>query len=173
MSKRAPILLVIPAYQEGARLGRWLDELLPEMDGVGFVEVLVVDDGSVAEESRRMSSQVEARQAKYGLLRDLLILPENRGKGGAIQAGWEQAGPKIVWLGFTDADGAGPAKEVTRMIKNIRSNPGVSHFSSRVKMLGRSIAAVSMQPLSPKLLILKSTTASAGSSLSRPPATRR
>ncbi len=93
--------VIIPAFNEGARIGRSLDELSASIDrgelGQGAVEVLVVDDGSTddtcAEVERKLSSLAQLR---------VIRLPKNMGKGAAVRAGVAAATGEIV--AFMDAD---------------------------------------------------------------------
>lgn len=131
------LLLVIPCFRESTRVGPFLDSLcalLTEQDGVSL---LVVDDGSGADEAARLRALVDARREAHSFLRPLLELPVNVGKGGAVYAGWaaHQGEP---WLAFADADGSVSAKEILRIATLARSGAS-SVFASRVRMLGRSV----------------------------------
>ncbi|MDI3327214.1 MAG: glycosyltransferase family 2 protein [Alicyclobacillaceae bacterium] len=93
--------LIIPAYNEEDRIGPVLDAVLAA--GV-FHEVIVVDDGSsdrTAEVARRKGVEV-------------LQLPENRGKGAAVEAGLSVARGEII--GFLDADLVGLRPEHVRAL---------------------------------------------------------
>ena len=99
----ASLTIIIPAFNEGARLERTLDEIqrwlvssaLPE------VELLVVDDGS----TDRTASIAAAHPLAETALR-VVCLPINRGKGAAVRAGVAEArGDHIL---FMDADLATP-----------------------------------------------------------------
>jgi len=93
--------VVIPAHNEGARLERGFERLIPSLEPFGLenVEVLVVDDGSSDDTGQRASA----------LLRDLphslvIKMDENLGKGGALKLGVSVAqGAKVVTC---DADAA-------------------------------------------------------------------
>ncbi len=106
------------------------------MQALGNVRVLVVEDGSGADEVLRMSNIIEDLRTKYACLLPLKVLPENLGKGGAVYAGWADHGG-ADWLAFVDADGACSAAEVARLIKRIDGDSAL--FASRVKMLGRQV----------------------------------
>ena len=123
-SSQSPTLLVIPAYRESQRLPKSFPELcaaIGAMEG-DEVAVLVVDDGSGAEEARFVSELVAGMQEDYPFLLDPLLLDKNRGKGGAVYAGWDsvKADPQYETLGFVDSDGAVPAGEVVRLLAQLR-----------------------------------------------------
>lgn len=131
-------LLVIPAFRESERLPRFLPELLERLARCSVHgEVLVVDDGSGAEEQARLSAIVAELRATFPQLRELVCHPQNRGKGAAIRAGWEMC-EEHQWLGFVDADGAVPAQEVCRLLE-MSATSEAALFGCRVRMLGRSI----------------------------------
>jgi len=101
--------VVIPAYNEAARLPAYLGEILTFFDGRGEpYEVLVVDDGS--RDATR--DRVRQLQASHDRLR-LLALPQNHGKGCAVRAGMLAA--QGAFRLFTDADGATPIAELKRL----------------------------------------------------------
>lgn len=139
MADHARIHVVVPCYRESARIGSFLPDLCREMAVIEGVEILVVEDGSGAEEVGRMEAIVERCRADFPCLLPLKSLPRNLGKGGAVYAGWQDHGG-ADWLGFVDADGSCSAAEVARLVRMTRSTPiSTALFASRVKMLGRSV----------------------------------
>jgi dolichyl-phosphate beta-glucosyltransferase len=132
--------LVIPCYLESGRIGGFLEELCRLSAGDGGISILVVDDGSGAEEQQRMQALVEALRADYPQLLPPLMLPANVGKGGAVHAGWRAHGGE-PWLGFVDADGACSATETMRLITMARELKGHERalFASRNHLLGHRI----------------------------------
>ncbi len=132
-------LLVIPCFNESPRVRPFLQSLREQFRNDDRVSVLVVDDGSGAEEQARMHAIVEAERAQWPRLRPLLAIEINQGKGGAIYAGWA-AHEGEGFLAFVDADGSCRASEVARLIEEARAG-GFEHavFASRVKMLGRDV----------------------------------
>lgn len=132
--------LVVPCYRESARIGSFLPSLCREMTALGNVRVLMVEDGSDANEVARMQRIVDNLRAEFPCLLPLKSMPQNLGKGGAVYAGWREHGG-AEWLGFVDADGACSATEVARLISQLPAsglNPPAI-FGSRIKMLGRRV----------------------------------
>jgi len=132
--------MVIPAYEEVERLPRFLSELRE----VGFLhhpgwQTHVVDDGSSESSAtalRRRLSELGLEDGKdYGWTR----LPANRGKGGAVYAGWDRFADNCDVLAFVDADGAVPAYEVMRLTEQVQQMPDTALFASRIKMLGKKV----------------------------------
>ena len=101
--------VVIPAFNEEARLPRYLEEVVSYLRTRGEPwEVLVVDDGSTdgtAEVVRAMAVRCPQVQ--------LLRQRANGGKGAAVRAGMLAA--RGAYRLFTDADGATPIAEVKRL----------------------------------------------------------
>jgi glycosyltransferase involved in cell wall biosynthesis len=106
------ISIVIPAYNEEARLPSTLDKVIGylERKQFAFSEILVVDDGS----KDGTAESVEARRATAPCLR-LLRNPGNRGKGYSVRHGMLEA--KGEWVLFTDADLSAPIEELDRLIE--------------------------------------------------------
>jgi len=79
----------------------------------------VVDDGNSVDEASQLHSVVEARTGV-----ELVRLPQNRGKGAAIQAGLALAGER----GYThalqiDADGQHDTSDIGRLLELARTHP--------------------------------------------------
>jgi dolichyl-phosphate beta-glucosyltransferase len=101
--------VIIPAFNEVARLPPYLDDVVGFFDGRGEpYEVLVVDDGS----TDATADTVRALAARHSALR-LIALDRNRGKGAAVCAGMLAATGEFRL--FTDADGATPIGELKRL----------------------------------------------------------
>ena len=147
--------VVIPAYNEGARLPRYLRSLaiaLREADFGG--EILVVDDGSLASERAKISASINEIREGFPFVVGPLCLPCNRGKGHAVRAGWTAANPTAGWVLFADADGAVSAAEVVRLLAEIQrtsANSVDAWFGSRIKMRGRHVTRSWRRHLSGRL----------------------
>ncbi|MBI3987494.1 MAG: glycosyltransferase, partial [Lentisphaerae bacterium] len=108
--------IVIPAFNESARLGRTLEAYLPyftALYGEDF-EVIVVVNGSVD----NTESVAEAYAKKYRQIR-VLVDPRRIGKGGAVIKGFGAAGGELV--GFADADCATSPQAFHALIQNLGS----------------------------------------------------
>ena len=109
MTAAPRLSVVIPAFNESARLPAYLDEVIRFLDGRGEVyEVVVVDDGS----TDGTAAAVRVLAASNPAVR-LLPLGRNRGKGAAVRAGMLAATGRFRL--FTDADGATPIAELKRL----------------------------------------------------------
>lgn len=125
------ILLVIPCYQESARVTSLLQGLKTALDKGPPTRVLLVDDGSGPGEA----DLLRARLRECAVDWEVHALPANVGKGGTVYAGWSQhRGEK--WLAFVDADGSCSGAEVARLLA-MRGAGAI--FASRIMMLGRSV----------------------------------
>ena len=109
MTAAPHLSVVIPAFNEAARLPRYLDEVVGFLEARGKpYEVVVVDDGS----TDGTAAVVRALAARHPTVR-LLPLGRHRGKGAAVRAGMLAAMGSARL--FTDADGATPIGELTRL----------------------------------------------------------
>ena len=122
---RAPRLsIVIPAFNERARLPRTLVETLQWCDAHAHdSEVIVVDDGST-DETRKVVSTFEAQDHRVRCLPGL-----HKGKGAAVRAGMLQAKGNTAL--FMDADGATPLTEIPKLLRLIEGGADVA-IGSRV-----------------------------------------
>jgi hypothetical protein len=135
------LLLVIPCFRESGRLPGFLPGLCTALEASGLpVAVQVCDDGSGEEEQTRLRAVVDALRPAHPLLRPLATLPENKGKGGAVYAGWALA-TNEEFVGFVDADGAVSPAETTR-VAAIALHPaqaGAATVAVRVRGAGRTV----------------------------------
>jgi dolichyl-phosphate beta-glucosyltransferase len=150
MAKAAPapwLSLVIPAYNEAARLPATFDALAAHFAGRHeAVEVLVADDGS----TDATAEVVRARAAIWPAVR-LISLP-HRGKGHAVRAGMLASRGEYVFL--CDADLSMPIAELPRFLPDAmrsaeiaiasREGPGARRFDEPVlrHLMGRVYNAV-------------------------------
>jgi dolichyl-phosphate beta-glucosyltransferase len=101
--------IVIPAYNESARLGATLEKVLAYLHAQGWnAEVIVVNDGS----RDNTAEIVRSFAAKDPALR-LVENPGNRGKGYSVRNGMLHARGSIVL--FSDADLSSPIEEAPKL----------------------------------------------------------
>ena len=111
--------VVIPAYNEEARLPRTLEEYgahlaaRADRDAAFTYEILVVDDGSRTAATADAAAAYARAHSAPGRDVRVLRLARNRGKGGAVRRGVLCARGAAVL--FADADGATAAAELTRL----------------------------------------------------------
>lgn len=105
--------IVIPAYNEEARIGATLERVMDCIQRHGWTaEVLVVNDGS----RDRTAAIVSSAARQYANLR-LIENPGNRGKGYSVRNGMLQARGAVVM--FSDADLSAPIEEAERLFTAI------------------------------------------------------
>jgi glycosyltransferase involved in cell wall biosynthesis len=106
--------IIIPAYNEEARLGRMLDQYLPFFNAryAGCYEILVVINGSCD----RTEEVVREYARVHGHIR-VIVDPRPIGKGGAVMLGFAKAQGRLV--GFVDADGATPPEAFQELVEHI------------------------------------------------------
>ena len=112
--------IVIPAYNEQARIGATLDRVMECVEARGWdAEVLVVNDGS----RDQTAAIVSAMARRYSTLQ-LIENPSNRGKGYSVRNGILRARGEIVM--FTDADLSAPIEEAERLFAAIAAGADVA-----------------------------------------------
>ena len=114
------ISIVIPAYNEAARIERTLGRVLQCVrERQWDAEVLVVDDGSSDDTAVIVRSHMQESPELY-----LIQNPGNRGKGYSVRNGLLQAAGEIVM--FTDADLSAPMEEADRLFAAIEDGADVA-----------------------------------------------
>ena len=112
-------LLVLPSYREAGRLPQYLASLVETLASAPFrTDILVVDDGSPAEDQRELRAAFSPIQSGNCRVLPALLLTKNGKKGDAILQGWSSLPAK--WKAFADADGSTDAAEVRRVLGEIR-----------------------------------------------------
>ena len=130
------LTIVVPAYNEAARLGLSLAKTVEYLNqNFASSELIVVDDGStddtadLAEKAVAESGAVSTRVIRY---------EPNRGKGYAVRVGLLAAQADVVL--FTDADLSTPITETPKLVDPIRKGEFDVTFGSRA--LDRSLIGV-------------------------------
>jgi dolichyl-phosphate beta-glucosyltransferase len=112
--------IVIPAYNEAARLGSTLEQVLSYISQQGWdAEVVVVNDGS----RDQTPDLVKAKSAAHPNLR-LIENPGNRGKGYSVRNGMLNAAGEILL--FTDADLSSPVEESVKLFAAIEGGADIA-----------------------------------------------
>src|ERR1051325_5117894 len=130
------LTIVVPAYNESARLAKTLVTILKYLNDQRLSsELIVVDDGS----SDDTSAVAKKSMASPGAVATRVIRYEpNRGKGFAVRTGLLAASADIAL--FSDADLSSPITETPKLIEPIRSGNADLTFGSRA--LDRSLIGV-------------------------------
>jgi len=119
--------IIIPAYNESARLGATLDRVLGYVsDRHWDAEVIVVDDGS-----RDTTADLVRRYARSHACVRLLENPGNRGKGYSVRNGMLNASGDVLL--FSDADLSAPIEESSRLFSAIESGADIAIGSRWLK----------------------------------------
>lgn len=115
MSLRPELSVVIPAFNEEARLPRSLTRIRQYLlRAHSSSEIIVVDDGS----TDRTAEAVRSVQKETPGIR-LLVNERNRGKGYSVRAGMLAAHGEVTL--FTDADLSAPIEEAEKLLDALRS----------------------------------------------------
>jgi dolichyl-phosphate beta-glucosyltransferase len=118
--ERPFISIVIPAYNESARIGKALGEVVRVVrERTWQAEVLVVNDGS----TDSTASLVQDFARLHPEVR-LLNNPKNRGKGFSVRHGVLNAVGEIVM--FTDADLSAPMEEAERLFDALHQGADIA-----------------------------------------------
>lgn len=125
----APVLsLLIPAYNEAARLGNTLGQVLAYLQAQPYSsELLVVDDGST-DDTVAVAEEYFATHTGRVSTRVLSYIP-NRGKGYAVRQGLLAAHGAVAL--FSDADLSTPIEEVPALLEPILAGECDVVFGSR------------------------------------------
>lgn len=127
------ISIIVPAFEEEARLRDSIRQILAFVSKVGTsAELIVVDDGS----KDRTAETAEAAFAEFPSIASKVIrYEENRGKGFAVKTGLLAATAGIAL--FSDADLSTPIEEMPKLVDPIRNGEYDLVFGSRA--LDRSL----------------------------------
>ncbi len=112
--------IVIPAYNEGARISNALEAVTGCIRKRGWsAEVIVVDDGS-RDQTPALVREFAVKSPEVRLLRN----PGNRGKGYSVRHGILQALGEVVL--FTDADLSAPIEEAEGLFAAIAGGADIA-----------------------------------------------
>ena len=112
--------VIIPAYNEAARLGSTLERVLAYVSQQGWdAEIIVVNDGS----RDQTPDLVRAKSASHPNVR-LIENPGNRGKGYSVRNGMLNA--RGEFLLFSDADLSSPLEEAVKLFAAIEAGADIA-----------------------------------------------
>ena len=110
---RARLTFFFPAYNEEENVretvSRAIDEIGPLVDG--SIEILIVDDGST-DRTPQLADELAAADPRVRVHHQ-----ENRGYGGALRAGFENAHGELI--GFSDGDLQFDLREMSRLLDRL------------------------------------------------------
>lgn len=112
-SSRPYLSIIIPAYNEEARLVGSLEKIASYLDRAGIdAEILVVDDGSKDKTAEVAAKAMQGRRGR------VVGNGENRGKGYSFRRGVRESRGRFVLM--TDADLSTPIEDHQKLAKVIR-----------------------------------------------------
>ena len=129
--------IVIPAFNESARIAKTLREVLSYLDEQPTGgEVIVVDDGS-KDNTVGVSEETIAAHPRRRSEGRVIRVEQNKGKGNAVRTGLLEARNTVA--AFFDADLSMPVTETPKLVEPIRSGQYDIVFGSRAldrKLIG-------------------------------------
>jgi glycosyltransferase involved in cell wall biosynthesis len=125
--------IVVPAYNEAARLPLTLPKLAQFCERYPSIELLIVDDGS-KDSTAALIQEFAIRHPFARLLQN----PGNRGKGYSVRHGMQKA--QGDWILSTDADLSTPLEEVDKLLAAVEREQAAGAIGSRA--LDRSLVGV-------------------------------
>ena len=132
------VTVVVPAYNEAARIPATLERLRSDAAALGILEVIVVDDGSADATAGIVQAQVTDDLPAIRLIR----LSENSGKGAAVKAGVAEArGDYVIFL---DADLSASPTAIPRAVAAVRAGAAIAIGT---RLIGDGTDARHTQPL--------------------------
>ena len=130
---RSEVSIVVPAFDEQARLGESLHKIAAYIASNGIsAEIIVVDDGS-RDSTEKVA--IDALADEPEIPTQVIRYKENRGKGFAVRTGLMAARSDIAL--FSDADLSTPIEEMHKLIDPIKAGEFDVTFGSRA--LDRSL----------------------------------
>jgi glycosyltransferase involved in cell wall biosynthesis len=113
MDEKVKLVVTIPAYNEQSTVGQVIEGIPKEIEGIGSIEVVVIDDGST-DDTARCAEQAGAKTFSFG---------KNRGLGAAFRQAVQLAlGMGADIIVNIDGDGQFNPKHIPQLIEPIISN---------------------------------------------------
>jgi glycosyltransferase involved in cell wall biosynthesis len=120
MASGPTLSIIIPAFNESARIGSALSQVLACVRQRNWpAEVIVVNDGS-----RDNTAEIVRKIAAENPIVRLIENPVNRGKGFSVRNGMLHASGEVMM--FTDADLSSPMEETERLLAAIREGADIA-----------------------------------------------
>ena len=140
MSVDDRLLLVIPCYNEAARLDRRaISEALAHM---AWLDVCFVDDGS----TDQTAALLESMRAAWPDRVSIVSLARNEGKAEAVRQGLLSASTRSVLCGFWDADLSAPLSELIPLRNTLISTSHLEWvWGIRLRALGHRVERQAMR----------------------------
>lgn len=121
------LAVIIPAYNEEARLGPTLERIREYLSGQEYEwSVTVVSDGST-DQTESIASEFAKSDPRFGLI----ACRPNRGKGAVVRWGMLKVDGELLL--FTDADLAAPIEEVEKLLPALEGGADVAIGSRPLK----------------------------------------
>lgn len=112
-----PILIVTPVWNDSTRLAEYGKSLAAAFATSPLeLEWMIADDGSGAEEAKRLETLRDEFQKTFPHVR-VHLASAHRGKGSIIREAWSQSST-ARWLAFTDADGSVTAQDLLGLFES-------------------------------------------------------
>ena len=124
---REALTVVIAAYQEEEALPLLIDELYADLAEVGYLEVVVVNDGST-DGTAEVMGRLAPPEGRRGRLR-CVHLPQNAGMGAALKAGYALA--ECPWVTFLPGDGQIRPRELLKLCAEVEVEAGAEAGAER------------------------------------------
>lgn len=119
------ISVFFPCYNDSGSIGKLVENVLSLLPNLTKdYEVIVVDDGST-DKSREILKKLAKRQKAI----KLILHEKNKGYGGALKSGFEQASKDLVF--YTDGDGQYDPKELPILLSLMTNDV---NFINGIKM---------------------------------------
>jgi hypothetical protein len=129
-ARQAAIALVVPVWNDAARLARFGPSLAAELAASPLpVRWIIADDGSDPADRAALATLRDQLAATYPAV-EIHWAARHRGKGAVVREAWTLA-PDAAWLAFADADGSVTAAEMVALIARAVAD-GRSTLAARV-----------------------------------------